>query len=89
MGFVVEDTPFNRHYYSDMIGKWFDKPPAFAHVREISDTLRTIYASLEDGTDYVQIDGTLDWKPPAFGDIVTREMGIAASHLKTARISTA
>ena len=83
MAFVVEDTPFNRAHYPDLIGKWFDNPPGFAHVREISDTLRTIYASLEDGELYLQISGYEDWRVPSFGDIVTADMGTAASNIKS------
>lgn len=35
MRYRVADTPFNRHWYADIIGKVYDTPPAYAAVEEI------------------------------------------------------
>ncbi len=33
--FLVIDSPFNQHWYPDMIGKAFDTPPVYCQVRDI------------------------------------------------------
>lgn len=49
----------------------------------VTDTIRTIRASIEDSTLYLQIEGYDEWRPPSFSDIVNRDMVTAASRLKT------
>ena len=54
--FQVVDDDFNRSHYKDIIGKTFDSPPSYAHVKKINEMQEPISNEERGFKYYINLD---------------------------------